>query len=200
MAALARIVCVLALAVAGCDYFRPTEPEPPSGAVLRTDYTHFDSTLRTMARGIADKSSLGSAAYLDGLHESFRQIWWPEDSTESSAGPWSPWLLPYERDLYTYLIGLRGGESYALVWGPGLTSDVDSPTGAQVHRRYRLFTYTPVDTSIIAMGYADLSFVVDAQGRWVIVRWVDERDGDADPGDLDQVTLGVRRVRSRSGF
>jgi hypothetical protein len=198
MAALARVAVVLALLVAGCDYFRPTDPEPPTGTALRTDYTHFDSTLTTMARGVADKSSLGQAAYLDALRADFRQIFWPEDSIESSAQPWSPWGLNLEQQFYPYLINYQQGASYLLVWGPGLTTDIVGLSSAVIHRHYRLITFTPGDTSTIALGYADLTFAVDEQARWVIVRWIDERDGAADPGDLDQVTFGVRRVQSRS--
>jgi len=210
MAALRLRLALLAglVAAAGCGYFRPTEPEIPTSPPLRSNYSHPDSSLESMNIGLGDKSTQGSGVYMTALAESiststpgFHQLFWPEDIVDWSGVVPSDWNWSFELRLYSYLIDLRPLDTYRLIWADGQTTDdIDFVVGvAQIQRRYRVVTYnTDGDSTIIAIGFADLTFYRDAQSRWVITRWADRSDPEADPGDQDQVTLGRRRLQSQS--
>jgi hypothetical protein len=200
-----RAVSTLALAAwlaaAGCDYFRPADPEPPGGAAIPADYSDPDATLRTMALAIGDKARTnGASAYAGAFADGFQHQFWPDDvqSWESSSGRPAPvWNLQLERNFYTLFVGLRG-DNYLLEWLPDETRP-DPPEDlaqATIHRHYLITTETEdnVPTGFLAIGYADLTFVKSAQGEWLITRWEDRLDPGADPNEPEQVTLGLRRL------
>jgi len=208
MAALTLRVAFLAglVAAAGCNYFRPTEPETPTNPPLRTNYGHPDSSLQSMNVGLADKSTQGSGAYITALAESiststpaFHQLFWPEDVVTWSGLVPGDWNASFEQRLYSYLIGLRPLDTYKLIWSDGRTTDnIDFIGGfAQIERRYRVVTYnSDGDSTILALGFADLTFYQDALDRWVITLWVDKSDDD--PDVPDRLTLGKRRLQAQS--
>jgi hypothetical protein len=189
--------------VAGCNYFRPADPEPPSGASIIPDYSSPDATLRTMALGIEDKGRTnGALVYAGALAEStvttpgYRQIFWPPDSAkwrQTSGIPVpSPWTSALEQDFYSKFIALRG-EAYQMLWGPGRLSDDVGSDQAVIYRQY-LVTTESGDS--IAIGLADLQFSRGGSGNWLITRWDDRPDPDhTNPTDPEQQTLGLRRLR-----
>jgi len=111
---------LLLAAVPGCGLFKPTEPEPPSGGVVETDYSEPALTLRTLDRAIEDKGrTTGQTAYLDGLADpdrdgmEFEMI--PLQSVvqdlENAGGTVTlPWSHALEGSFYTRLIGFDAGD------------------------------------------------------------------------------------------
>lgn len=213
MAALARIAVVVGLvAAAGCDYFRPVDPEIPTRPPLHRNLSHPDSSLETMNTGLGDKSSEGSDTYMSAFAEStsistpgYHQLFWPEDIVNWSGVVPTDWNWSMELRLYSSLIRVRPTDTYRLYWTDGeTTDDIDFVDGvAQIQRRYKVVTYVNIavpggDSTIIAIGYTDLTFYRDPQGNWLVTRWADRSDPTADPGDQQQITLGKRRLRSQS--
>jgi hypothetical protein len=192
---------IATVTMAGCNYFRPADAEPPSGASIIPDYSDPDATLRTMALAIVDKARTnGASIYAGALAEStststpaFRQFFWPADSAswvQTSGRPVpSPWTFALERDFYTRFIALRG-EGYQMQWGPGRQSDDVGPSQATIYRQY-LVTTESGDS--IAIGQADLQFYKTG-ANWLITRWDDRPDPHANPTNPEQQTLGLRRL------
>jgi hypothetical protein len=203
------LVLALAALAGGCDFFRPAEPEPPAeGSIIVPDYSHPDSTLAYLAIAIADKGRTnGATVYAGAFAEStststpaYHQFFWPLDAAEwEGLGRAVPdWTRPLELAFYNQLINLRG-DLYRLEWFED-PPNPDAPGSDRwvVHRRYRLTT-TTVDgdfTTTVAVGYADLTLALGADGHWRIMIWQDRRDPEADPEDPDAVTLGRRRLNS----
>ena len=199
----AFVLLALVAGASGCDYFRPAVPEPPSAIIPPANYTSRERTLQTMSNGIAAKSvnpTSGSLLYLGGLDETFRQYWSQSDLDTWQGLVPSEWDRSRELQLYNCLIQLRPSDEYDLEWGPGdVTDDIDDVNGvATIHRHYQVVTNSEAGSSIIAIGYADLTFRRDSESRWLIVRWDDRRDLAADPEDPEQMTLGRRRLLSHS--
>jgi hypothetical protein len=213
MGPLTRIGVLAAMVgVAGCGYFQPVEPEIPTRPPLHRNYSHPDSSLETMNTGLADKSSEGGDTYLSALAEStsistpgFHQLFWPEDIVTWGGLVPGDWDRLMEQRLYSSLIGLRPTDAYRLRWSDGQTTDdIDFINGVgHIQRRYRVVTYVNInvpggDSTIIAIGYADLDFWRDPQGNWRVIKWTDKSDPEADSGDQQQITLGRRRLLSQS--
>lgn len=208
MSRLRRIVLLLALLGAGCDSFRPADPEPPPvGTGFVPDYSQPDSTLATIAKAIADKGvTIGSVAYAGAFAESlgagaiagFHHLFWPEDvaSFQGAGGtPPSDWGYALEQTFHSRFIRLRP-DSYRLEWVPDPPNPDDvSADEATIHRHYRVTTHSfqGTQTSVLAVGFADLRLIRFSDGAWRIVRWDDRRDSAADPNDL---TFGRQRLNS----
>ena len=213
---LMRLVALGALWVlttgGGCNYFAPAKPEPPApGVVIDAIYTDTESTLETIRRAIEAKGlGNGSAAYAGGFADStepatpgFHQFFWPEeqrrweDITHRIAPDWD---FDYEQNFYTKFIQLRS-EPYKMEWGPDDNAepdDIDDAAGrALIHRHYRVIAESEDQSTslVIAIGYADLTFIKFPSGDWKITRWDDRPDPLADPAARpDEVTLGQRRL------
>ena len=188
------------MAAGGCDYFRPQVPEPPRGTAIQVDYSDPDATLRTMTLAIADKARTnGTSAWVGAVADGFELQFWPEDVQrwESTSGRPAPdWTVLLEQNFYTRFVGLRG-DNYLLEWLPDETRPDDfGLAGATIHRHYLVTIETDdnVSNGFLAIGYADLTFIKSPQGQWLIARWEDRPDPEADPNDPEQVTLGLRRL------
>ena len=199
------------LAIAGCGYFRPANAPQPTQSLPPGNYSRPDATLQTMNIGLSAKSSAGGSLYLSAFAEStttstpaYHQLFDPVDVVDWSGGVPGDWERTREQRLYNYLVQLRPDDAYFLNWEDGLVTDdpPDEVNGiAVVHRHYEIIT-TNEQTSastVIAIGYAKLTFLRDDQDRWLIVRWEDSRDSEADPNEQEQVSLGRRRLLSQSG-
>ena len=206
------------VALGGCDYFRPADPEPPSaGATFLPDYSDPDSTLATIARAIAVKGvGIGASAYAGAFAESvtagsiagYHQLFWPLDVSAWSTAvgdrpPPGDWGFTLEQNFYangaTALIRLRP-DAYQMEWAPDpLNPDDSGAETATIHRHYLVTTRTDDGAlnTYLAIGYADLKFIRFSDANWRIVRWEDRRDPNADPGDQEQVTLGRRRLNTQ---
>lgn len=209
----AGFALVSALAMAGCDYFRPADPEAPSDqTAFLPNYSDPDSTLQTIALAIGDKGvTIGGVAYATAFAESvsasstiaYHHFFWPEDVAvwQSITGrpPPGDWGFALEQTFYTRFVRLRPDE-YRMTWVPDPPNPDDRGANeATLHRRYLVTTHAinGNQTSVQAVGFADLRLERFPDGNWRITRWNDRRDPDADPNDPEQVTLGRRRLNSQ---
>lgn len=202
---------LVTLALSGCDLFRPAEPEPPAaGTGFVPDYSQPDSSLATIARALADKGlTIGSVAYAGAFAESvtagavagFHHLFWPEDAASfSQAGGTVPsdWGFSLEQTFYSRFVRLRP-DAYRMAWmvDPPNPDDIGADV-ATIHRHYLVTSHSSdgTQTSVLAIGYADLRLLRFSDGAWRIVRWDDRRDPGADPSDPEQITLGRRRLNT----
>jgi len=208
---------ILALAaslvlVAGCDYFKPADPQIPSGPTLVGDYSDPELTLQSIVQAVQAKGQSGAAsvystAFADStLHRdipNFHQYFWSQDIARwvASGRPVpSDWNFRSESQFYdkgTFsLIQLKPG-SYQLTWEPEPNNPdrIGSPT-TLLHRHYNLFSLgtDQTVTDIVARGYADLTFQKASDGLWYITRWDDREDPVPYNETLTNVTWGQRRL------
>jgi hypothetical protein len=202
-------------AVGVCKLFRPASPEHGGVAVLiPTNYSDPESTLVTLARGMAGKAN-GLAAYSGGIADitrdgqSFTATFDPAVLSRYKSLPGAlevpaRWDEVYERTFFFNFIQYKKNADYTLAWGPDQFNPIDPPRGtdtALLHRSYKVTAHLSDGSDlIIAVGYADVSFVLNPASRWVIVGWQDRVDaayGGANPGNPDQVSIGWRRLNLR---
>lgn len=200
-------------ALSGCrGLFTPAVPEAPTGPPIVLDFSSPEATLNTMINGIAAKGQ-GSSAWLGAFQDSTRpddgigyhQVFDPADLQlfVSSCGCEAPtdWRYAQEQVFFLEFLNVRPSDVYSAVFDSVETNPDPTPGDAQavLHRHYRVFASTPdnTSTSIIAIGYADLTFT-KLSGRWLITRWEDHVDPavGVNPSDQDQLTLGRRRLES----
>jgi len=199
----------LMLLVQGCGLFKPASPQPPifgSGIVGR--YNLPDTTLNTLALGIADKAQTnGQSVYMAGFADSsvdgvdFHAFFDPATVVRFTSGGHAPpdlnWRTPYEQNFYVKFAQIQPSATYQFIWQVDSTSVIDDiqPTTALLHRKYRAFAALG-DTAIsLARGYADLSFV-KIGSDWKIVRWQDREDPAANI-DAGELSFGQRRLESQ---
>jgi hypothetical protein len=211
----------IALALAGCNYFKPEQPEAPGGAsggLIRTDYTFPDSTLETMRRAVEAKASRGGEdAYRQAFSDSsgsgggvpaYHHFWWPEEAANWVAQGHSipsNWTLnPDEASFYDIgeraLVNLRP-DSLSMQWAPEAGNPDQLGSGVVTLHRHYLIRSIGSDgstTDIIAKGYADLILVQGPDNAWRIMRWNDRPDPVVDPVFI-QKTLGLRRLEWKGG-
>lgn len=216
LALVAGSLLLAAVLLGGCrNPFTPATPEPPAAGGVVEDFRTPDKVLETISLAIADKGQNGATAYANAYADStqptdkaFYAFHWPAavDAWRASSprDPPNPWDLRLERAFYQYLVAYRPTASYLMTWDADPTSPSDeievTPNLALIHRRYVLFTSTSeTDVSVIAIGYADLYLYKD-NGRWYIYRWQDRVDPNigVNPVDLDQLSMGARRLDSTS--
>ena len=198
----------VALAGAGCDLFRPANPERPDERAILADYTDPDQTLDMIARAIQDKARTnGSSVYIGAFAEStsattpaYHQFFWPSDVDNcASCGGVAPnWGRTLEGDFYNWFVSLRGDE-YQMTWVPDDTHPPDvRETRAEISMHYEITTQTSDGevTGALAKGFADLVLVRGLDGNWRITIWNDRIDPNADPG-AEEVSLGRRRLERR---
>jgi hypothetical protein len=202
---IAASVALIAL-LAGCDFFRPAQPEAPTMAAFLPDYRDPDSTLATIGRAIADKGvTIGGTAYDGAFADSttssspaaFHQFFSPEDLASWNGTVPPDWGFELEQHFYTSFIRLRP-DGYNVAWVRDTLNPDDVDVGAGVgtiHRHYFITTHSASgpQTSVQAIGFADLRMLRFSDGNWRIVLWNDRRDIRADPNDP---TLGRRRLNS----
>lgn len=197
-----------------CDLFRPATPEAGgTGTLVVTNYTEPDSTLATMARGMAAKSN-GTSAYMGGIADTVRDlhifrtvfdqaVLARYNSLPGALQPPDPWG-DQERTFFFNFIQYKASAAYSMTWDID-TFNPDSPhdPNATVELRHKIYQVTAKQSdgsiAIIAVGYAELLFVKTGAGRWVIAVWSDHVDPvyGVNPANPDQVCLGWRRLNLR---
>ncbi len=204
------LAVVLLAALGGCNYFSPAQPESPTGgASFLPDYNSPDSTLATVAKAVGDKGrSVGASAYGGAFAESvttaspagFHAFFWPADLAEWSqlTGHQAPndWGFDLELSFYSRFLRLRP-DGYHVEWNEDvLNPDNIASETATIHRHYLVTSFAAdgTQTSVLAVGFADLTLLRFSDGNWRIVRWDDRRDSKADPALL---TWGRQRLNTQ---
>jgi hypothetical protein len=191
----AFIVLLLLAGVAGCDLFKPADPELPQGGAppILIDYGSPEGVLKTVrlaiqAKGIANAAVAYSGAFADseplpGDGHEFRAFVSPEILSRLPENVDPQWSFDKEQNFYGLLIN-KQTQPYAMRWlkddpHPDDTSADDQVT---LHRKYLIQTLPPagVQSVVVVRGIADLylSKVPTAANRWVIYRWEDRVDPD----------------------
>jgi len=207
-------VLVLGLALcAGCGLFDPTSPEPPGqNRPVPTNYSHPDSALNTIdlaveAKGSTNAASAYTRAFADSDGVSADGVdfhaFVSNEILEQFCNPFTPrcetathWDFDQEAIFYGSLIRL-----YDYPFSVEFTKDDPNPDEPGddlwiLHRKYVIRAHPTSGPIVVATGFADLYFVKAASSvnRWVIHRWEDRRDPNA---DSSLPTWGERRVRSQ---
>lgn len=206
--------CVLTGHVfSGCNgLFKPATPEPPSGPPIIPNYSSPEATLRTMVAGMQAKGPgalawqgafADSANPADGpaYHQVFDAIDYQSYTSSCGCTPPSDWLYGQEEDFFQhFLSNVHPSDAFSARFDlvEELPDPIPGDTQALLYREYQVLATSTdtLTTSIIAIGIADLTFT-KFQDRWLITRWVDHRSPRANPKDLEQLTLGRRRLESQ---
>lgn len=199
------LVWLCASGLPGCNFFRPETPEAPiGGQSILTNFSEPDSTLATIARAMAAKSS-GAPVYRAAFAQStasdipgYHHIFYPPDAQAWSAAagrdPPADWGYEDEQIFFNSFVQSRG-EEFAMAWGPDPDNN-DPPPGTSTSTIHRHYLVTAVSddggATILAVGFADLMFYKGADGNWVMTRWEDRPD----PEMSNQKTLGFVRLEN----
>lgn len=187
------LVFAVTFALAGCDYFRPAQPEiggdnplPP----VQVDYGDPEKTIETLQRAIQDKSATnGQAAYIGGFadpatdDQGFSATFDPF-TVARFENPDTDWNLGREQFFYSNLSRYAPGFTYLFTWGHEFASapeDARDATTATLYRSYRLRAQPAdrADTLVNeAFGNAELHFVL-VGNKWKIVKWIDTENPTA---------------------
>ncbi len=203
LALLALAWCTLTGGVfGGCrGLFTPVIPERPVGPPIILNYRSPEATLRTMAQGMQAKD-LGAAAWVGAFGDSdgfgFYHIFDPDDVRVCDCLAPTAWRASQEQQFYLEFLKLSTSADYVAVFDSVDATPDPPPRDDQaiLYRRYRvLASEQDGNTSVIAVGFADLTFKFAAD-RWLITRWVDHVDPNVgvNPIDPEQLTLGRRRL------
>lgn len=190
----------------GCSgLFTPATPERPTTAPVIPNYSSAEATLTTMVEAIQAKDQGTDAwvgAFADSIAEAggphFHIIFDTNDVIVCDCPAPTIWRRTDERQFYLEFMQLSLSATYGAIFtevadDPDLTPPTDSEV--LIHRNYRvLATEESGNTSVIAIGRADLTFRKVSADRWLITRWVDHMSDQADPNEAEQKTLGRRRL------
>jgi hypothetical protein len=203
------LVAAALTAAAGCDYFKPTDPEPPAENQVAADYSTADATLETLRLAVESKGQGGAAqSYLGAFADStlhpeihgFHQFFDPADEAAWTGTVPSDWNLSNERNFFNVgekaLVALRPETYQMFLERDPFNADREQDKSTLLHRRYTILAIgqTGDVADVIARGFADLTLEQAANGFWYISRWEDRRDPDPFNPDFPQVTLGQRRL------
>lgn len=191
----------------GCHgLFTPVTPERPITAPIILNYRSPELTLQTMIQGIQAKDQ-GAVAWVGALADSsspedgpgFHLIFDPDDVRVCDCPAPTIWRASDEQQFYLEFMRLSVSADYVAVFDSVDATPDPQPTDTEalLYRRYRvLASEQDGNTSIIAVGFADLTFTKISADRWLITRWVDHVDPDVgvNPIDPEQLTLGRRRL------
>ena len=193
--------------LAGCNYFKPADPEIPKSPPIIGDYTTVEATLQSIVQAVQAKGQSGGGTVYSGAFADptlynipgFHQVFSPQDLAKWTGNVPTDWDFRSESQFYdkgTYsLIQLRPG-NYQLTWEPDpINADrLGNPT--LLHRRYTLVVFDEQQTvtDVIARGFADLTFQQASNGNWYITRWEDRQDPEPYSETLPNVTWGQRRL------
>lgn len=198
-------------AFSGCrGLFTPAVPEPPSGQTIVADYRSPEGTLSTMEAGLEAKGK-GSSVWVGAFADSSQPTDGPAyhhffDSGdigvfEAACACEAPadWRAPQEQTFFQALLDVRPSDEYVALFEARVDKPDPPATESQavLYRKYEVRATAPDGTStlIIARGFADLTITRFAS-NWLVTRWEDHIDPEADPTDPYQVTLGRRRLES----
>lgn len=192
----------------GCKgLFKPAVPEPPSGPPVQLDYSSPEATLKTMERGMHAKGQ-GASAWLGAFADSSRpddpigyhQIFDPADLVACVCQAPSDWGWGKEQEFYLDFLNVRPSDDYSAKFD-SLSDPSDPPPGDEEILLYRGYQVVAQPTSggsstVIAVGWAELTFHKVPGDNWLISRWVDHVDTryPIDASKPDQLTLGRRRL------
>jgi hypothetical protein len=219
-----RILPLVALAlVAGAcvNPFKPADPEPPDSSGVIEDFSTPQEVLNTMGVALQTRSTNGANAYLHAFAEStitgdlaFRAFQDPAVKTvwqgSTQQTPPEPWNVDLERNVHTYLSGLRPSDDYTWIFsdrdldGTELPHSDEDYTAADTVLWYRLYALearekdNPDDSpDTLAIGYAFLSFE-KKDGRWFLFRWIDQFQPDYGvvPRNSDHRSMTWLRLQS----
>ena len=183
-----RLLLLLPVALlAGCDLFKPADPELPVGETIAGNYTQVDSTLNTIALAIRVKAQLGGEnAYLRAFADQtldgrpFVAEFDPATVIRyvGAGGTDVPnWRREQEQLFYGKFSGTNAGDTRDMTWAPGDQSDPpEAPDSAIVFRKYKVTGKTTTNTLYyLGSGQAELHFIRNSRG-WILVRWIDRED------------------------
>ncbi len=198
------VLAILLTAVAGCDYFKPADPEAPSPAsVIIPNYNEPEKTLETLAKGIQDKGRTnGLSAYTGGLAETFTAEFDAQTVNRmEQRGVVVPeeWNLGREESFYSKFVTLSTvalNSEYSFRWIRDQTQgeDVNEAELAILHKEYQVFAIRQDgESEYIARGYATLHFSKVSANRWAITQWED-RELNGAKIDQGEVSMGQRRL------
>lgn len=213
MLALAAGLLLATCAVAGCEWFRPDDPETSDGDVIVPNYAQPDSVLETMAQAIANKGATnGQSAYIGAFADSsvdargFHAFFDPQTINRlEQSGTVIPddWGYGDESNFYLRLIRVPEvppNSDYIMQWLPDPTQGLDEIDAerAILYRQYRLFA-VPKEGELqgeflpVARGLVTLEMVALSTTRWGIVRWQDREWPGADR-ENGEISMGERRL------
>ena len=188
-------LAALGLALSGCNYFRPAQPELPrgsgtQGSGVHVNYSAPDSTLATLKLAIQDKSATnGQSAYVGGLADpttddvEFTATFDPLTLARFSTPPSTAWGLQNEQLFYAALSQIDASFTFSFTWGvfQGAVNDELNPTTATLYRSYTLRATQDGGATYIneARGNAELHLILSGS-RWKIVKWIDSEDPHAE--------------------
>lgn len=204
-----RLGPLLALGIlAGCDLFKPADPEPPSGSVVIPVYTSPSRVLVTVAQALEDKArSNGQSAYVGsfadsaadgvGFHAFFDPLTVVRMAGQGVVAP-DDWDLDDEDPFYSRFVTLGAvpaSSQYLVQWAidPTPGSDDSTADAATLHREYTVFAIQGTDAVTIARGLVTLTFARVSTNRWAITRWQDREAPGANIG-TGEVCFGQRRL------
>jgi hypothetical protein len=180
-----------ALLLAGCNYFRPAQPEIPSNVApsVPTDYSTPDATLQTLKLAIEDKSTTtGQTAYMGAFAnpaadgQGFTATFDPLTVARFNPTPDTNWSFDREQLFYSNLSRVDGDFKFLFSWGDFLGDrDVIEPTTATLYKSYILEATQNEGASYVheARGNAEIHMVLIGN-KWKIVQWIDSEDPHAD--------------------
>jgi hypothetical protein len=188
--------------LSGCSLFQPTEPEPPSGAVVIADYSSPEKTLETVAAAVTSKGlANGQSAYEDALADDdglpgFRAFHLPEVIARQPAGSVpATWDKGRERNFYFSMVNVSANEYEMRFQVDPRNADFEfidvAADTASLYRQYTVFVFdSDGNAETLALGYANFGFR-RINSRWQIIRWTDVLGL---PGDDDALTFGALRL------
>lgn len=207
LALLALAWCTLTGGVfSGCNgLFTPATAERPSTPPIIPNYRRPDLTLQTMIEAIQAKDQ-GADAWVGAFADSsspadgpgFHLIFDPNDVLVCDCPEPTVWRATDERQFYLEFVRLRPSAVYSATFV--LNQDFPDPATFEAQvvftRDYTVFaTEEDGNSSIIAVGRADLTFTQVSTDRWLLTRWVDHvSEFGANPLDPDLLSLGRRRL------
>ena len=196
------------LTLAGCDYFRPAQPEVSGDVVppVPTDYSTPEATLTTVQLAIQDKSaSTGTTAYRQAFAnpltdgQGFSATFDPNTLLRFTA-PDIDWNFDREQIFYSKLSQLDASFKFVFGWGHDFPRAPPDETGASTATLYRSYSLrATTDGSLYvyeAFGYAEIHFVL-VDNKWKIVRWIDFEFPQAD-FNAGQKSFGFLRLSGPS--
>lgn len=207
----AACVAVAALALGGCEWFRPADPEPPRGSSIVPNYSEPDSVLETMARAVGNKGRTnGQAAYLGAFADTtvdqtrgFHAFFDPQTVNRmAQRGIVIPddWDHDDEESFYSRLVTLPSvpaNSEFVLQWTEDVSQGEDevTPETARLYRKYTItaITQESADLISVALGLVTLDLVKLSGTRWAIVTWQD-REWPGANLENGEISLGQRRL------
>jgi hypothetical protein len=182
---------ILVALAAGC-ILQPREAEDPnsnSGPVW-VQPVYLGNALGNMERSLESK-------VLTNYGRSFSSVIFvleldPTDLADLGENRFDPWSAAQEEQLMTGILN-QTPATLSVTWTVGDSLEESSSVRYYRDLRYRL-TFFQAGISVVYSGLVDLYFTDDGTGSWYVTRWVDKRDGSANP------TWGWLRGRNQVEF